>query len=307
MNKKFFTHALALLIGGGLGYLVAKKMLEDYYAELAQEEIDSVKEMYERKLDKALEESGDTAEMTQEQYEERHAHTSSPEKKEGSPRSKVQFLHKEGYTITEIADELGMTDGEVQDYLEPVVKSPLVRKEVGSKVAYHQMAKENMREQLELPKDSIEHHNVFKQAGVRKEIEPSDEEVEEPDEPQGYTARDLSEIDRTSPYVISADEYNDEFVEHDKLSIYYYMVDDVLCDEHEEIMDDIDNTVGYDVFRVLENQPTAWVRNERLAIDYEICVVRSSYAEVVQGVPHKALSPREQYQNRQRRRPNDDE
>lgn len=286
MNNKFFTHALALLIGGGLGYLVAKKMLEDYYAELAQEEIDSVKEMYERKLDKALEESGDTAEMTQEQYEERHAYKGSPEEEEESPKSTVQ------------------------DYLDPIVKSPLVRtdeRQVGSKVAYHQMAKENMKDQLNLPKDSIEHHNVFEQAGARKEIEPSDEEVEEPDEPQGYTARDLSEIDRTSPYVISAEEYNDEFLDHDKLSIYYYMVDDVLCDEHEEVMDDIAGTVGYDVFGVLENQPTAWVRNERLAIDYEICVVRSSYAEVVQGVPARAMSPREQYQNRQRRRPNDDE
>lgn len=311
MNKKFFTHALALLIGGGLGYLVAKKMLEDYYAELAQEEIDSVKEMYERKLEKAFEESGDSAEMTQEQYEERHGDKSEPEsKKEEKTASidEIRALHKEGYTVTEIADQLGWADNIVQSVIDMnLKKSPLVRQEAGSKVAYHQMAKENMREQLELPKDSIEHHNVFKQAGPRKEIEPSDEEVEEPDEPQGYTARDLSEIDRTSPYVISADEYNDEFVEHDKSSIYYYMVDDVLCDEHEEIMDDIANTVGYDVFRVLENQPTAWVRNERLAIDYEICVVRSSYAEVVQGVPHKALSPREQYQNRQRRRPNDDE
>lgn len=301
MNKKFFTHALSLLIGGGLGYFIAKKMLDEKYADMAQDEIDDLRDFYERKYETKSELLTAT-DVTEEEYEDRY--------KEESPRAKVQMLYRDGHTVTEIADELHMTDGEVQDYMEPIVKSPLVRtdeRQVGSKVAYHQMAKENMKDQLNLPKDSIEHHNVFKQAGARKEIEPSDEEVEEPDEPQGYTARDLSEIDRTSPYVISADEYNDEFVEHDKLSIYYYMVDDVLCDEHEEIMDDISNTVGYDVFRVLENEPTAWVRNERLAIDYEICVVRSSYAEVVHGVPHKALSPREQYQNRQRRRPNDDE
>ena len=303
MNKKFFTHALALLIGGGLGYLVAKKMLEEYYADMAQEEIDDVRDFYERKYETKSEPLTAT-DVTEDECDTDY------KVEDKSPRIKVQNLYRDGYTVTEIADELHMTDGEVQDYLEPVVKSPLVRtdeRQVGSKVAYHQMAKENMREQLELPKDSIEHHNVFKQAGARKEIEPSDEETEDSDEPQGYTERDLSEIDRTQPYEITSDEYNDEFVEHDKVSIYYYMLDDVLCDEHEEVMDDIAGTVGYDVFKTLEDHPTAWARNERLAIDYEICVVRSSYAEVVQGVPARAMSPREQYQNRQRRRPNDDE
>ena len=302
MNKKFFTHALAMLIGGGIGYLITKKLLNEKYADMAQEEIDDVRDFYERKYETKSEPLTAT-DVTEDEYDTDY------KVEDKSPRIKVQNLYRDGYTVTEIADELHMTDGEVQDYMEPIVKSPLVRAEKhqpGTKVSYHQMAKENMREQLELPKDSIEHNNVFKQAGPRKEIEPSDE-TEDPDETQGYTERDLSEIDRTQPYEITSDEYNDEFVEHDKVSIYYYMLDDVLCDEHEEVMDDIAGTVGYDVFKTLEDHPTAWARNERLAIDYEICVVRSSYAEVVQGVPARAMSPREQYQNRQRRRPNDDE
>ena len=306
MKKTIITGIVTFILGGGVGYLATKKALEGYYAQLAQEEIDSVKSFYEMKLNKMAQESADdpSCEMTQEQYEQHHE-----KKSDESPKSKVQFLHKEGYTVTEIADELGMTDGEVQDYLEPVIKSPLARDQVrpGGKVAYHDMAKENMKTQLNMPRDSIEHHNVFDRAGARKEINPIDDAMNEPADDGYEHERDLSGIDRTGPYEISSDEYNDEFLDHDKVSIYYYMLDDTLCDEHEEVMDDIAGTVGLDFFKTLENHPTAWVRNERLAIDYEICVVRSSYAEVVHGIPHKAMSPREQYQNRQRRRPNDDE
>lgn len=303
MKKTIITGIVTFILGGGVGYLVTKKALEDYYAQLAQEEIDDVKSFYEMKFNK-ISQDDSSCETTQEQYEERHE-----KKSDESPKSKVQFLHKEGRTITEIADELGMTDGEVQDYLEPVIKSPLARDQVrpGGKVSYHDMAKENMKTQLNMPRDSIEHHNVFDRAGARKEIDPIDDAMNEPADDGYEHERNLSGIDRTGPYEISSDEYNDEFLDHDKVSIYYYVLDDTLCDEHEEVMDDIAGTVGLDFFKTLDNHPTAWVRNERLAIDYEICVVRSSYAEVVQGVPHKAMSPREQYLNRQRRGPNDDE
>ena len=316
MKKTIITSIVTFILGGGVGYLVTKKALEDYYAQLAQEEIDDVKSFYEMKFNKISQVSTDAPEeMTEEQYEasvEKRTDKNYETKGDKTiwPRANVQKLHEKGYTITEIADKLGMTDGEVEDYLEPVIKSPLARDQVrpGGKVAYHDMAKENMKTQLNMPRDSIEHHNVFDRAGARKEIDPIDDDATNEPADDGYEhERDLSGIDRTGPYEISSDEYNDEFLDHDKVSIYYYVLDDTLCDEHEEVMDDLAGTVGLDFFKTLENHPTAWVRNERLAIDYEICVVRSSYAEVVQGVPHKAMSPREQYLNRQRRGPNDDE
>ena len=316
MNRIVFTHTIALLIGATGGYLVANKMLEDRYADLAQAEIDSVKEMYERKMQKIIDRTiPDENGMTDEKYGKGHVvegdhpeETSPVEEKTESIPEQVRRLKKEGMTVTEIADEMEMADNIVEGILNQNTKSsPLVRSE--PKTPYHQMAKENGRAKAEMPKNSIEHQNVFKQAGPRKEIEPSDEEEVETPERYEHTPdeRDLAGIDRTQPYVISSEEYNDEFVEHDKLSIYYYMLDDVLCDENEEVMDDISNTVGYDCFKVLENAPTAWVRNERLGIDYEICVVRSSYAEVVHGIPQKVLSPREEYQKRQARRGNQDE
>jgi len=299
MKKVIFTHVLTLLLGGGIGYLVAKKMLEDQYAELAQEEIDDVKAFYELKLDRVMASSDDNG-MTDEEYEATLPPKSDPDK--------VRELHKAGYTVTEIADALQMLDASVEEQLEVTRKpSVVVRPDQvrpGAKVAYHDMAKENMREQLGIGKSSIEHYNVFD-----RQPEPlTDAAGYAEGEIEGQPAeRDLSDIDRTQPYVISSEEYNDEFIHHDKVSIYYYMLDDVLCDEHEQVMDDIAGTVGYDCFKALENSSAAWVRNERLAIDYEICVVRSSYAEVVQGVPHKAMSPRETYEKRQQRRANGEE
>lgn len=301
MKKVIFTHVLTLLLGGGIGYLVAKKMLEDQYAELAQEEIDDVKAFYELKLDRAMASSEENG-MTEEEYE-----ATLPPK---SDADKVRELHKEGYTVTEIADALQMLDSSVQDLLETTKKpSVVVRPDnvrPGAKVAYHDMAKEALKEQLGIGigKSSIEHYNVFDKQPESLTDAAGYAEGEIEGEP---AERDLSDIDRTQPYVISSEEYNDEFIHHDKLSIYYYILDDVLCDEHEQPMDDIAGTIGYDCFKILENQSAAWVRNERLAIDYEICVVRSSYAEVVQGIPAKILSPREAYQKKQVRRGNVEE
>lgn len=299
MNKSLFTHALALLLGGGIGYLVAKKMLEDQYADLAQEEIDDVKAFYEMKIDRVVKEAMDENGMTDEEYEEKR--TVAPDE--------VRALKAEGYTVTEIADKLGLSDMVVKSVIEPGATAALVRPDnvrPGAKVAYHDMAKEALKEQLGIGigKSSIEHYNVFDKQPESLTDAAGYAEGEIEGEP---AERDLSDIDRTQPYVISSDEYNDEFIHHDKLSIYYYILDDVLCDEHEQPMDDIAGTIGYDCFKILENQSAAWVRNERLAIDYEICVVRSSYAEVVQGVPHKAMSPRETYEKRQQRRANGEE
>ena len=55
------------------------------------------------------------------------------------------------------------------------------------------------------------------------------------------------------------------------------------------------------VFKILDNEPIAWVRNESTSIDYEICVVRASYAQAVHGIGiENNLSPREKYQRQQK-------
>ena len=261
MNKAFIA-LLAFLCGGGVGYLVAVKLLEDKYAQQAQEEIDSVKEHYSAKI--------------------MHDHTSKEEPVDNG--------------MTEEEHEAGTRSN----------KMPLVRNSINeggapvktARTSYNEMAKEQKKSELGFGSSSVT------DADEEPEETDSDEDEQYVDAAGMYegdhidrgTTRDLSNVDREEPYVISAREYTDEFPHHDKVSLYYYVADDTLMDEDEDVIDDIDETVGWDVFHILEMQSSAWVRNERLGIDYEICSVRNGFAGTRGGAGvRENLSPREKH------------
>ena len=272
MNKTFIT-LLAFVCGGGVGYLVSKKLLEEKYAQITQEEIDSVKEYYSTKASHVITGGGS------------------------------------GLGGTNLGNGgSGCTDTPDPSDKDRTNKMPLVRNSINDAgpvtrtvTSYNEMAKEKMKSDLGF-------------GGA----EPNDESEEEPyvDAAGFYEGdhidyggeRDLSDVDRSAPYVISDREFTDEFPHHDKVSLYYYTHDDVLVDEGERFMEEIDDTVGWDVFKVLEMQSSAWVRNEPLGIDYEICAVRGSFAALSNGVGvTPALSPRERHDRSMKRRHHDDE
>lgn len=140
--------------------------------------------------------------------------------------------------------------------------------------------------------------------------EDDEEEDEEPRDAAGKTEKemmDLTKVDRTQPYIIDDDEYTDEFPHHNKVSLYYYHEDEVLC-EDEEIIRDVEQIVGDEAIPLLDEHTTVWVRNEPLCIDYEIVGIRGSYAELVEAVkPAKNLSPRERYEKKQKERKKSEE
>lgn len=47
--KRFLTYLVTLLTGAGAGFLVARSILEKKYALLAEEEIESVKEIFDQR------------------------------------------------------------------------------------------------------------------------------------------------------------------------------------------------------------------------------------------------------------------
>lgn len=154
-----------------------------------------------------------------------------------------------------------------------------------------------------------------KNASVAKD-EPDEPDTEDEDRAEetddaGKTEQDmldLTRIDRTQPYIINDREYSEEFDHHNKVSLYYYRVDDVLCEENEEIIDDVDAAIGNEALSILDTQTTVWVRNEPLAIDYEIIALNSSFAESAHGIhikplkPGAAMTPRERYIEKQNKR-----
>ena len=252
MNKNLILPALAFVIGAGVGFFVAKQMLEDEYAEIAQEEIDSVKEFYGRT----------SAERLAKQVEE------AEEGSEARP-------NPNGALSRSSLDEGKTAYGQ-------------------AKMAYHDLEKAKIMER-------------WNEESTGDDAPPVDAAgYSEDDYVDDTTERDLSDVDRTQPYIISDKEYNEEFDHHDKLSICYYMLDDTLCDEQGEIIEDIDETVGWECFKMLERQTICWVRNEPLGIDYEICSVRNSYAQAVLGIG-VGDTPREKYERKRKMRDGDDE
>ena len=216
-------------LGGTVGFLVAQQIYKKYYADIAQKEIDSVKETL------------------------------------------------KNYKPFEVIKSNKTETQEKKTNNNPLVRSSLD----GNK--YEQIKK---------------NYNL---TGIKYKDEDEDEgqEDEELDvDAAGKTEKEMNpdKLDRDLPYIINDQEFSEECDHHDKVSLYYYQLDDVLCDEYEEVIEEIEEKVGYDALSVLDMQTTVWVRNEPLCIDYEIISIKKSFAETVHGIGlEPVLSPRERY------------
>lgn len=96
---------------------------------------------------------------------------------------------------------------------------------------------------------------------------------------------DISSEDR--PYVIYPEEFG-EFNDYEKISLTYY-ADQILADENDELIDDVEDVVGFESlahFGEYEND-SVFVRNDRLKSDYEILIDRRLYSDVVGEFPHR--------------------
>lgn len=83
------------------------------------------------------------------------------------------------------------------------------------------------------------------------------------------------------PYVISPEEFG-ESNSYEQINLTYYS-DGVLADDSDEVMDDIEGTVGEDFadhFGDYEDD-SVHIRNDRLRCDYEILKDNRTYDEVV--------------------------
>ncbi len=89
------------------------------------------------------------------------------------------------------------------------------------------------------------------------------------------------------PYVITPDEFG-EFESYTKISLTYY-ADKVLADENDEIVEDVDEVVGFESLNHIgeyEND-SVHVRNDMLKCDYEILLDQREYSEVLKTKPRQ--------------------
>ena len=96
-----------------------------------------------------------------------------------------------------------------------------------------------------------------------------EEEIEE---------EDVDDVEK--PYAISPDEF-DEFDDYTTVSLTYYE-DGVLTDDNNEIVDDIEGTVGKDFARYFGEyeEDAAHIRNDSRKCDYEILRDSRNYSDV---------------------------
>lgn len=107
---------------------------------------------------------------------------------------------------------------------------------------------------------------------------------EEEMEAEARSAR-MANVDREEPYVIDQWQFaeEEEYEHHDKIHLYYYRFDDVICDDNDEQIEDVEDVIGWDFYKTLERQTLAHVRNEKLHTDYEIHALSKSFGEDVTG------------------------
>ena len=96
-------------------------------------------------------------------------------------------------------------------------------------------------------------------------------------------------MDIGTPYVIPPEEFG-EFDDYEEIGLTYY-ADQVLTDDDDELVEDIEDTVGFDSlnhFGEYEDD-SVFVRNDRLKCDYEILLDHRKYSDVVKRKPHEVI------------------
>lgn len=142
-------------------------------------------------------------------------------------------------------------------------------------------------------KDESEEPVAEKTADSRTVDKPSIAEYAARLQKEGYVnysdmqdKKQKQEIGVDKPYVIQPSDFG-EFDDYEKISLTY-TADGVLLDDMNEIVDDIEETVGEDSlehFGEYEDD-LVYVRNDAKKCDYEILLDQRNYQEIFETQPH---------------------
>lgn len=150
---------------------------------------------------------------------------------------------------------------------------------------YKLLRKEGEYSQLIKPVEELvespKYEDVISEYSGEEETEEEETEMVEPDSED-------EERNTDEPYIISVDEYMEDRDNYDKNTVTYYEADDVLVDEREQVIPDVDSTVGSDSLTKFghksKDKKVVYVRNERIEADFEILLDTRSYSETILGI-----------------------
>ena len=99
---------------------------------------------------------------------------------------------------------------------------------------------------------------------------------------------EISQRSENHPYIIHQDEYNADHPGYQQLTWTYYAADDILADEHDEIVTRPELIVGSENLKKFghgaDDHNVVFIRNEKVQMEFEVCRVLKSYVEEVQGL-----------------------
>lgn len=115
--------------------------------------------------------------------------------------------------------------------------------------------------------------NIFREPGG---------EQDEPDYSEEMATRSPD-----APYIISAEEYLGNDSNYAQETVTYYLGDQVLADDRDEVIDEFEATIGLANLRFghrSNDDNVVYVRNERLLIDFEVLRSERKYVQDVLGL-----------------------
>lgn len=232
MNKTMIA-VIAFVMGGGAGFLVATKRLEEKYARYAEDEIESVRRAFDDMTEKEKSDEDISEESEQDLY-----------------ASQIDHL---GYAaVNSTTDAINRAKKNYN------IISPSKNNNLG-----------------EFVEDDYDEVNPVPLKSER------------------------------APYVIQETDFSEDYLNFDKISLTYYIGDDCLVDEDDDVIADPNQMVGNDNLSLEnatdEHPNTVFVRNERMMADFEISMEPGKFSiEVLSVENYEGMSPREQQEKRMR-------
>ena len=267
-NKTTIIATLTFLVGCVSGYFLGKSYSEKIYREKYQKESVALREYFNTKDNDINEETENESEEGEENEETKEV---DPEEVEALKNVVDQF----GY-LKKNPGKSPRINYSNQQFLERVKKQ------------YKELYKQNTDEDEDY--DSVE-------------VGPDEDEYEEDESFEEAQIR-LNEEHKKNiePYLITSTAYEEGVEGYGKQALYYYSKDRVLCEDDDTAiaMDDEEEIVGFDYEDVLDVQTTAWVRNDRLSMLYEIHLIPMSYRDKVMNAIETPMERKLRIQGRRK-------
>lgn len=212
------TAAFSALGGAAVGFTVAAKRLEAKYAQMAQDDIDAMKQHY-------------------------------------------KLLYKEDEYREIPVSDIG-ADLPQDDDLKAVAESIIEKMEYAEAPDYDEVV---------VVKEESVNSNVFESED--SEI-PFDADAE------------AEKREKGEPYILTQDEFLNNATEYQQITITFYEGDEVLADDQDQLMNNIDSSVGYSNLRFgygSKDKRVVYIANPKLEVDFEVLQSQGNYTEEVLG------------------------